>query len=211
MAGYFITFEGIDKSGKSTQARLLAEQLGKAGLEVVLTREPGGTALGNQIRSLVLESIPKTSVAPMAEMLLFAADRAQHVEELVRPNLQAGKVVISDRYVESTLAYQGYGRGMDLEALKSVQEIATDGLRPDLTFVIDVEVRTFRSRQDESDRMESGSDAYYEEIRNGYDKLQHSDSARFVLCDGKTDVKRLSEEIFKEVESRISISEFRNN
>ena len=211
MAGYFITFEGIDKSGKSTQARLLAERLGKAGLEVVLTREPGGTALGNQIRSLVLDHIPETSVAPIAEMLLFAADRAQHVEELIRPNLQAGKVVISDRYVESTLAYQGYGRGMDLEVLQSVQEIATEGLKPDLTFVIDVEVRTFRSRQDESDRMESSPDAYYEEIRSGYEKLQHSDSARFVCCDGKTEVKRLSEEIFKEVESRFSIREFRNN
>lgn len=199
VAGFFITFEGIDKSGKTTQARLLAEQLGKV-RQVVLTREPGGTELGREIRSLVLDWRSGAGVMPTTEMLLFAADRAQHVAELIRPSLDAGSVVISDRFADSTLAYQGYGRGMDLDRLRSVQEVATCGLRPDLTILIDVDPATARTRAGDraADRMEDGSDRFFERVRNGFLKLWQDEPERILRADGRLPAEVLSKQIYTE-------------
>jgi dTMP kinase len=133
----FITLEGPDGSGKTTQARLLAEWLRERGYEVVLTREPGGSDIGDQIRA-VLHDPRNTAMNARAEILLYSASRAQHVAQRIRPALAAGKIVVSDRYADSTLAYQGYGRGLDLETLRTITVFATGGLTPDLTLYLDV-------------------------------------------------------------------------
>ena len=146
MSGFFISFEGIDKSGTSTLAELLVNHLQERGYEVVFTYEPGSTELGGEIRHLVLDWKPQSEIDATAEMFLFAADRAQHVKEVIRPSLDANKVVISDRYVDSTLAYQGYGRGLDLNDLRMIQNVATGGLMPAITIWLDVDLQTARKR-----------------------------------------------------------------
>src|SRR6266516_4963808 len=138
MAGAFITFEGIDGCGKSTQLRLLASALRLQGLEVVTTREPGGTTLGQRLRAALLDV--DEQVDPLAELLVFAADRAQHVRTALRPALAANKVVLSDRYADATVAYQGSGRGFKPEVIQEIVQLATDGLTPDLTLLFDLSV-----------------------------------------------------------------------
>ena len=135
MRGKFITFEGIDGSGKSTQLRLLADDLRFRGFNVLVTHQPGGTPLGRRLREAFLDT--EENIAPMAELLLFAADRAQHVEFLIKPALAEGKIVISDRYADATTAYQGAGRGFDAKTIKQVIQLATGGLKPDLTLFFD--------------------------------------------------------------------------
>lgn len=186
LSGFFVSFEGIDKSGKSTQARLLADHLSAAGCNVVLTREPGGTELGREIRHLLLTW--QSDVQPEAEVLLFAADRAQHVARLIRPALAAGKIVIADRYVDSSIAYQGYGRGLNLSLLRAIQTLATGGLKPQVTIWVDVPVATARARSGSSDRMEAESDALFERVRNGYAALCAEEPARWVRVDGEKPV-----------------------
>ena len=131
-SGYFITLEGPDGSGKSTQAARLAEHLRARGYDVLLTREPGGTPIGDQVRQ-VLHSLHNTEMHPRTEILLYSASRAQHVYQIIRPHLERGGVVVSDRYYDSTLAYQGYGHGLDLDALRQITAFATGGLAPDIT------------------------------------------------------------------------------
>lgn len=145
MRGLFITFEGIDGCGKSTQREMLAEQLRQRGFEVVVTREPGGTVIGEDIRQ-VLVSDASVHIAPTTELLLYGAARAQHVAELISPSLEAGRVVISDRYTDSTVAFQGYGRGLDLDVVERVNRFATGGLVPDLTIVFDLDPAMARMR-----------------------------------------------------------------
>lgn len=201
LPGTFITFEGIDKSGKSTQAERLADTLRQHGWPVVLTLEPGGTALGKAVRHLVLEKRYEAEVASRAELLLFAGDRAQHVEEVIRPALQEGKVVISDRFVDSTLAYQGYGRGLDLAELTDVMRVATGGLVPDLTILVDVDLETARARGwgTDPDRIESGSESYFERVRNGFLALGRSEPGRIRVFDGRQDMDALASAIRKEL------------
>lgn len=201
MSGYFFTFEGIDKSGKTTQAELLADRLHKAGREVVFTHEPGGTPLGQAIRALVVEGKTQGEICDEAEVLLFTADRCQHVWEVIRPALEAGKVVISDRYFDSTLAYQGYGRRLDLGWLVSLQEKATGGLHPDRTFLVDVDLETSKARGglQGSDRLETGPEALYKRIRNGYFALAEKEPDRFICLDGRESMEALSERIFEVV------------
>ncbi len=206
MAGFFLTFEGIDKSGKTTQVGPLAEKLREAGREVVVTGEPGGTELGRDIRRLVLEGGHRQAVSPLAEMLLFAADRAQHVAEVVRPALAAGKVVISDRFVDSTVAYQGHGRGMNLSHLQAIQEIATGGLRPDLTVLVDVDVATSRERRERggtSDRLEAGNDPFFQRVRDGYLALWRAEPERVFRVEGDRPVEVLTHQIYAEVSKRM--------
>src|SRR3979490_2356318 len=144
VAGTFITFEGIDGSGKSTQLRMLANFLKQAGCDVLSTREPGGTPVGNRLRAALLDA--QEEVDPLTELLVFAADRAQHVRRVLRPALAAGEVVFSDRYADATVAYQGAGRGFSPELIAEIIELATEGLKPDLTLLFDLPLLESRTR-----------------------------------------------------------------
>lgn len=205
MAGFFISFEGIDKSGKSTQAEMLVKHLRDKGYDVVFTHEPGATELGKEIRHLVLTWKPQGVVDPTAEMFLFAADRAQHVSEVIQPALTANKIVITDRYIDSTLAYQGYGRGLDLDQLTSTQRVATGGLLPDMTIWVDVDLETARARfgKEKADRLESEKDGLFERVRAGYEKLSLASPNRFMKVDGCRTIEAVFEDICCAVEARL--------
>lgn len=206
MRGKFITFEGIDGSGKSTQLRMLTSELRVRGLNVLATCEPGGTPLGRRLREAFLET--EENVAPLAELLLFAADRAQHVNFLVKPALETGKIVISDRYSDATFAYQGAGRGFSESIIKEVIELATSGLKPDLTLFFDLPVekallRT-NSRSDageQRNRMDRETAFFYERVRAAYLQIAENEPERFRVIDagGSTDeVKVLVMQIVSE-------------
>lgn len=178
----FVTFEGVDGSGKSTQARLLAERLRSEGREVVLTREPGGTGTGERIRELLLHG---ESLAPWAEAALFAAARAQLVDEVIRPALARGADVVSDRYLDSSLAYQGVARGLGVERVLELNLLATSGLLPDRTFLLllpPADAATRRS--EEPDRIESEGAAFAEEVDRAYREIARVFAKRVVLVDG---------------------------
>lgn len=200
MSGKFITFEGIDGSGKSTQLRMLASELRVRGFEVLTTMEPGGTPLGRRLRAAFLET--EENVAPLAELLLFAADRAQHVNFLIKPALAEGKIVISDRYADATFAYQGAGRGFSEETVNAVIKLATDGLKPDLTLFFDVPVekaimRT-NARTDEEtqkNRMDSETIEFYERVRTAYLGIAEREPERFIIIDGDSSVGEIKAEI----------------
>ena len=203
MGGFFLTFEGIEKSGKTTQADLLVSRLRAKGRDVVFTLEPGGTRLGEGARRLLLDPDLGLAVSQMAEVFLFAADRAQHIDEVIRPALAAGKVVVSDRFVDSTIAYQGYGRGVGLAELRSIQELATGGLRPDLTVLVDVDVDTSRARMDTADRLEAEDDGFFERVREGFLCLWRAEPERILRVDGRLPLRMLSEAIYAEVDRRL--------
>jgi dTMP kinase len=203
VSGFFLTFEGIEKSGKTTQADLLVDRLRAEGRDVVFTLEPGGTRLGEGARRLLLDPNLGMEVSQRAEVFLFAADRAQHIEEVIRPALDAGKLVISDRFVDSTIAYQGHGRGVDLAELNTIQEFATGGLRPDLTVLVDVDVDTSRARMEAADRLESEDDGFFERVREGYLSLWRAEPERILRVDGRMPLRMLSEAIYAEVDRQI--------
>ncbi len=189
MKGRFITFEGIDGSGKSTQLRLLEGRLRSAGHDVVTTLEPGGTPLGRRIREAFLET--SEEVAPLAELLLFAADRAQHVNHLIRPSLAAGKIVVSDRYADATAAYQGAGRGFDRKTVETVIELATGGLRPDLTLFFDIPIEQAIARasgrpdeETKKNRMDGETADFYLRVREAYLEIARNEPGRVRVIDG---------------------------
>jgi dTMP kinase len=180
----FVTFEGIEGCGKSTQARLFRDALGG---NAVLTREPGGTELGRRVRSLVLDHVDDPP-STRTELLLFFADRAHHVAQVIRPALERGIAVVCDRYVDSTLAYQGYGRGVPLADIRALAAIATGGLVPDLTVLLDIPVALGLSRAalrtGGHDRLESEAVAFHERVRAGYLEMAAAEPQRYVLIDG---------------------------
>jgi dTMP kinase len=184
----FITIEGIEGGGKTTQVGLLAAALERAKLVVRVTREPGGTKLGEEIRSLLLHSA--TSVSGLAELFLILADRAQHVESLIQPALRAGEVVLCDRFADSTLAYQAYGRELPLEAVRAVESVARQGVLPDLTFVLDcpIEIGLARTRRRRghaaADRFEGEEASFHERVRQGFLALAREDPRRIRVIDG---------------------------
>jgi dTMP kinase len=192
----FITFEGPDGSGKSTQVRLLAEFLQAHGRSVVLTREPGGTEISEQIREVIL-STRNQSIAHETEALLFSAARAQIVREIIQPALAAGKIVLCDRYADSTLAYQGYGLGVDLNDLRAITRFATGGLVPQLTFYIDVppEIGIARKKQGETNRLDQKAIAYHSRVRAGFLEMARAEPARWVLVDGTETVEQVQKKI----------------
>lgn len=194
VTGLLITLEGIDGCGKTTQARLLAEWLQAEGHDVLLTRQPGGTAIGEQLRELVLS--PQNHIPPEAELFLYLADRAVHVAEVVVPALQRGSVVVCERYTDSTLAYQGYGRGLDLGLLRRLNELATGGVTPDLTLVLDMPAAEARLDVTRLDRLESVGDGFRERVAEGFRELARGEPERVKLVDGR--------ESIPEVQARIS-------
>jgi dTMP kinase len=183
----FITFEGVEGCGKTTQARLLADRLESFGRTALVTREPGGAAISEQIRAVLLDH-RNDGMDPMAEALLYEAARAQFVTEIVRPALAAGIVVICDRFADSTLAYQGYGRGLDLNTLHSLNRIATGGLTPDITFLLDIPVAEGlkrRERGGEWNRMDNAGRAFHERVYNGYHALAREEPDRWRIVDAR--------------------------
>ena len=209
--GKFITFEGPEGSGKSTHIRLLAAYLRDQGIAVTLTREPGGTPLGESVRGLLQHNGSGEAPVGRAEVLLFLASRAQHVERLIRPALQAGNWVLCDRFADSTLAYQGYGRGFDLNALAEVNRFATDGLTPDLTVLLDVTTETSRARLSarESltaaapDRIECEADDFHRRLRDGFLALALREPERFVVLTTEREQEAVAREIRSAVIQRL--------
>jgi len=181
----FITFEGAEGCGKSTQARALWQRLVRRGIPAVLTYEPGGTALGNRLR-YVLKRRLQDKISAQAELFLFAACRIQLVNEVIRPGLEQGKVVICDRFADSTIACQGYGRGLNLETIEEINELATEGIKPHLTVLLDIPARKGLSRKPSkmNDRFEAENIAFHKKVRDGYLKLASEEPERWLGIDG---------------------------
>lgn len=201
MAGIFITFEGIDGCGKSTQLRMLASALRLRSHDVITTREPGGTSFGKRLRAALLDI--RETVDPLSELLLFAADRAQHVRTLLVPALEAGKIVISDRYADSTIVYQGC-RGFDRQILNQVITLATEGLTPDLTFLLDISPSECRRRMESSrtgrranDRFDNESLAWHERLHAFYRQRAQEEPERIRLIDASADIDTVHRRIME--------------
>lgn len=202
----FISFEGIDGSGKTTQFALLVDALRRQGFSVVATREPGGTAIGDQIRNC-LHDVANTAMRAPTEILLYSASRAQLVGEVIRPALAAGQLVLCDRYADSTIAYQGYGRGLDLEALAYITHFATGGLKPALTVLLQMDVeRALQRRQgngEEVNRMDLQSLAFYRRVQAGYETMAAAEPARWLVVDGDRPVAEVQQEVYALVARRL--------
>ena len=206
----FITLEGPEGAGKTTQLRALADFLRGCGYDVVTTREPGGTAIGDQIRH-VLHDTANVAMSPTAEVLLYAASRAQLVAEVIQPALAAGRVVLCDRYADSTMAYQGYGRGLDRDALAALTAVATGGLRPDLTLLLDLDVaRGLARRRDEGEemnRLDLETIEFHRRVRTGYLALAAAEPARWQLIDADRPPAAIQDTLRRLVLERLSVSQ----
>lgn len=205
----FLTFEGLDFSGKTTQARLVVEKFktppsnsGLLSRTVQFIREPGGTRISERLREVLLDK-KNLEMRQMTELLLFSASRAQLVEEIILPALQRGETVVCDRYYDSTTAYQGYGRGLDLATIRRINAAATFGLKPDLTVLVDIPVEEIERRKAVAglpfDRMESSGKAFYEKVRHGYHETAREEPRRFVVVDGLKSIQELEKEIWSAV------------
>ena len=194
--GLFITFEGGDGCGKTTQIKLLDEYLRNKGYKTLLTREPGSKGLGIKLREILLNY--DGEVSPTCESFLFLADRAQHVDCIVKPALDDGVIVLCDRHTDSTVAYQGYGRGLDLEEIHHLNKLATSGLKPDLTIVLDVDVETSQARVGgEKDRMESAGQEFFERVRKGFLEIAKSEPDRVKVIDSKQTIEDIHKQILE--------------
>lgn len=195
--GIFITFEGIDGCGKTVQAALLYKYLRKKGYPVILTREPGGTSIAEQLRKVLLS--PRIKLSPLAELLFYAATRAQHVIELIQPHIKRGKIVICERFSDATLAYQGYGRKIPLKLINIVNKIATGGLIPDLTILLDLPVRKVKKKK-YPDRFEQESIRFHQRVRNGYLQIAKKCTHRVSIIA----VEKKPEQTFKKIVSIVT-------
>jgi dTMP kinase len=203
----FITLEGPEGSGKTTQARLLAARLRDQGYQVTLTREPGGTDIGDQIRAVVHDP-ENSAIDPRTEILLYSASRAQHVAQRVGPALAAGEIVVSDRYADSTLAYQGYGRGLDLETLRRITSFATGGLTPDLTLYLDIPAEAGLQRRQlgggEWNRLDAEALEFHQRVRAGYLELIKQEPERWVVIHADRSVEEVQAEVRDVVQGRLN-------
>ena len=206
--GVFITFEGPEGSGKTTHIHLLAAHLRRQGRRVMVTREPGGTKLALGIRKLLLQG--GEGLSPLAELLLYEADRAQHVHETLRPGLEKGTIVLCDRYTDSTLAYQGCGRKLGMKTIRVLNSIAAGGVTPDLTILLDVPVtrglRQARRKKNGHDRLERAGHAFHERVRHGFLQLANNDSRRFRVIRQMTNMDDTQNTIRQAVEAFLSMS-----
>lgn len=203
MKGVFITLEGVEGSGKSTQISLLADYVAAAGRSVTLTREPGGTPIGDAVRKILLDPA-HTALAPTAELLLYAASRAQHLKEVILPALEAGRVVLCDRFSDATLAYQGYGRGLEVDVIRRLDRIATGGMRPDLTLLLDIGTteglsrargRNASSGLGAEARFENEDLAFHDRVRQGYLSLANEEPERIRRVDASSSPEQVQREI----------------
>lgn len=198
--GLFITFEGGDGCGKSTQIELLNTYFKNKGFETLLTREPGAKGLGIKLREILLNY--EGEVSPTCESFLFLADRAQHVDCIIKPALNEGKVILCDRHTDSTVAYQGYGRGLDIERINMLNNIATSGLKPDLTIVLDVDVETSMQRVGkEKDRMESAGIEFFKRVRNGFLEIAKKEPDRVKVISSADTIENIHKQIIELVEN----------
>ena len=197
--GLFITFEGADGCGKTTQLNLLSDYLKENGFEVVVTREPGGKGLGEKIREILLNY--EGDVSSNCEAFLFLADRAQNTDIIVKPAIDSGKIVLCDRHTDSSVAYQGYGRGVDINQIKTLNKLATSGLVPDLTFVFDIDTETAQKRVGMiKDRMESAGIEFHNKVRKGYLEIAKDEPERIKVINSNDSI----ENIFVQVRDYIS-------
>jgi dTMP kinase len=210
----FITFEGIEGCGKSTQAKRIADRLERAGVPLILTREPGGTPIGNHIRQILLAS-GNRDLHPLAELFLYEADRAQHVANVVRPALAEKKWVLCDRFLDATTAYQGYARGQDLSMTTQLNEMASFGIMPNVTFLLDCPVnvglrralkRNAESEEVDQDRFEKEKMVFHEAVRNGYLDLAKKNPERFIVVDATEAEDRLEKVIYSHLDARIHLN-----
>lgn len=202
--GLFITFEGADGCGKTTQLNLLIEYLNKKGFEVVVTREPGGKGLGERIREILLNY--DGEVSSKAEAFLFLADRAQNIDVIVKPAVEAGKIVLCDRHTDSSVAYQGYGRGVDIQQIRTLNTLATGGLVPDLTYVFDIDVETSMSRVGkEKDRMESAGVEFHNRVRDGYLELAKAEPERIKVINAADTIENIFVQVKSQIESALNV------
>lgn len=203
-----ISFEGLDFSGKTTQIKLLVDKLQRHKFSVVLVREPGGTAISEKIREILLDK-KHTEMTEIAELFLFSAARTQLVSEVILPAIQSGKIVICDRFVDSTTAYQGYGRGISLDAVEQINKLATHNTKPDITFFIDIPLTVITQRlldsNSSTDRMEASGKAFFEKARTGYINIAKTEPNRFIIIDGNRDIDIIHDEIWDIVQTRLNI------
>ena len=196
--GLFITFEGTDGCGKTTQIEMLKDYFEKQGRTVLLTREPGAKGLGTKLREILLNY--DGEVSPVCESFLFLADRAQHVDTIIKPAVARGEIVLCDRHTDSTVAYQGYGRQLDIEQIKKLNEIAVNGLKPDLTIVFDIDIETSMQRVGKTkDRMESAGMDFFNRVRNGYLAIAKEEPNRVKVINSADTIERIHEKVVEEV------------
>ena len=199
----FITFEGIDCCGKTTQVQILIEKIQSRGIDVITLREPGGTEISERIRDILLDK-SNTGMTQITELFLFSASRAQLVNEVIKPAIAEKKVVICDRYVDSTTVYQGYGRGLSLGAVKTINRVATMDVVPNKTFLLDISIQEMierrKGKRKHVDRMEMATEEFYTKVRKGYQDLAREEPHRFVVIDGTLPIDEIHEKIWKEIE-----------
>lgn len=197
--GLFITFEGADGCGKTTQLNLLKDFLTNKGHDVVVTREPGAAGLGEKLRDILLNY--DGQVSDRCESFLFLADRAQNIDTIVKPAITAGKIVLCDRHIDSSTAYQGYGRGLDINRIKKLNSIATDGFLPDLTLIFDVDIETSMKRVGkDKDRMESAGAEFFNRVRNGYLEIAKQEPDRIKVLNAANTVENIHHEVIAVVD-----------